>query len=228
VCGNCGAPGHNRRTCSWPARGERISLPEALDRQLDVPATPMRKVELVDVAAQAVPLRPRRELLEERASIVVRHPKPRRVVDGAKVVVGRRVAPVVDDSPLPCVPADLSAIGARSFDVGGGARWSLFPRREATPMQRVRRARALRPNVCTPTRGASRVRSYKVGNDFSADLKRQAHAVRQVVDNLPITSDPNTGEVIHPRRRRQTQPEGGRRHDPHISRTLRVALSRAR
>ena len=79
---------------------------------------PSGPVELRDVADQAVALRPRREVLAERAAVVVRTKQPRRVVEGAKVVVGRRVAP--DESPLPVVTADLSAIGARSFDVGGG------------------------------------------------------------------------------------------------------------
>lgn len=82
--------------------------------------------ELRDVAAQAVALRPRREVLEERAAIVVRTKQPRRVIEGAKVVIGPP-APV-DDSPLPCVPVDLAAIGGSSFDIGrawgGGARWA--------------------------------------------------------------------------------------------------------
>lgn len=46
---------------------------------------------------------------------------------------------------------------------------------------------------------------YKTGNDFSADLKRTAHRVRQAVDALPITTDAITGATIHPRRRRLTR-----------------------
>lgn len=61
-------------------------------------------------------MRPRREVLEERAAIVVRTKQPRRVIEGAKVRIGPP-APV-DDSPLPCVPVDLAAIGGSSFDIG--------------------------------------------------------------------------------------------------------------
>lgn len=81
-----------------------------------------------DVAAQTVALRPRREVLEERAAIVVRTKQPRRVIEGAKVRIGPP-APV-DDSPLPCVPVDLAAIGGSSFDIGrawGGGRGGKRP-----------------------------------------------------------------------------------------------------
>lgn len=72
---------------------------------------------------------------------------------------------------------------------------------------------------------------YKTGSDFSGDLKRYAHAVRQAVDVKPITSDPITGEVHHPRRRRQVGWDVERRwprRDPHIPRAVRVAVSRGR
>lgn len=48
--------------------------------------------------------------------VAYRPAKPRRVIDGAKLTVGRRAEP--DESPLPCVPVDLAAIGGSSFDIG--------------------------------------------------------------------------------------------------------------
>lgn len=45
---------------------------------------------------------------------------------------------------------------------------------------------------------------YKTGADMSADLKRQAHAVRQAIDARPIARDAE-GRPVNPRKRRLVQ-----------------------
>ena len=67
---------------------------------------------------------------------------------------------------------------------------------------------------------------YKTGNDFSADLKRTAHRVRQAIDTAPITADAITGNLSHPRRRRLCRADSTAAPTitPHLSRAIRHRL----
>ncbi len=70
---------------------------------------------------------------------------------------------------------------------------------------------------------------YSGRNSFmSADLKRTAHAVRQKIDSMPVTTDPVTGREVNPRKRRLVsiqRDNGIEIVQPHLSPAVRHAMS---
>lgn len=147
MCGNCGKSGHNRRTCPEArvapaaidaetklirARTDQVVTPRSVARPIEPELAP-REIVVSDATDRAVPLRPRRETDEGADQVVVRRKRVQKIAAAAqhqRVIVGRRVEP--DESPLPCVPVDLAAIGGSSFDLkrawGGGEAATVVPR----------------------------------------------------------------------------------------------------